>query len=99
MKQLFIILSIIAAFTFSACGYKEGVATTEQKAHLYFTGNTNNILVSIDKGQKFSVKEGRDNLYNIKPGKHLVEVYKGDQLIVKREIFVSDGVAKEIEVR
>jgi hypothetical protein len=99
MKQLFVVLSIIAALTFSACGYKEGVATGEQKAHLYFTGDTKNILVSIDKGEKFSVKEGRDNLYNIKPGKHLVEVYKDNQLIVKREIFISDGVSKEIEVQ
>jgi hypothetical protein len=99
MKQLFLIISIITALTFSACGYKEGVATSAQKAHLYFTGDTKDVLVSIDKGERFSVKAGRDNLYNIKPGKHLVEVYKGDQLIVKREIFVSDGVAKEIEVR
>lgn len=99
MKQFTLILSILIALGLSACGYKEGIVTAAAKSHLYFTGDTSKILVSVDNGEKFPVKEGRDNLYNIKPGKHLVQVYKNNQLIVKREIFVSDGVSKEIEVK
>lgn len=99
MKQLILTLSILIALGLSACGYKEGVATAAAKSHLYFTGDTSKILVSVDNGETFPVKEGRDNLYNIKPGKHLVQVYRDNQLIVKMEIFISDGVAKEIEVK
>ncbi|HFB53361.1 MAG TPA: hypothetical protein ENJ67_01395 [Sulfurimonas autotrophica] len=99
MNKIILTLSILMALGFSACGYKEGVATAAAKSHLYFTGDTSKILVSVDNGEKFPVKAGRDNLYNVKPGKHLVQVYRDGELIVKMEIFVSDGVSKEIEVK
>ena len=83
----------------SGCGYKEGVATATQKSYLYFTGNINHTMVSVDNGEKFSIKSGKENQYSVSPGKHLVEVYKNNNLIIKREIFLSDGIAKEIEVQ
>ena len=98
MKKIAIIIGIVFTLTFVGCGYKEGVRTEATKAHFYFTGNTQGVVVSVDGGERFHIESGRDNLYNIAPGKHTVEVYRGDTLIVKREIFVSDGVAKEIEV-
>jgi hypothetical protein len=99
MKQFILTITLIGLLSLSGCGYKEGVRTEAAKSHLYFTGDTGNILVSIDNGEKFPVKEGRDHLYNVKPGKHLVQVYRGESLILKMEIFVSDGVSKEIEVQ
>ncbi len=98
MKNVLLIISLLVLLGFSGCGYKQGVITGDKKSYLYFTGNTENILVSINDGIQFSVKAGKDNQYKIKPGKHLVKVYKGDKIIVKREIFVGDGIAKEIEV-
>lgn len=99
MKKLILFLGILLTFSFTGCGYKEGVKTSSAKAHLYFTGNTENVVVSVDGSEKFNVKSGADNLYNITPGKHIIEVYRGDTLVVKREIFISDGISKEIEVR
>jgi hypothetical protein len=99
MKKLILLLASLALLGFSACGYKEGVSTAASKSYFYFTGDTKNAQVSIDNGEKFSVEAGRDNQYSVKPGKHLVEVYKNDELVVKREVFLSDGITKEIEVR
>ncbi|MEA1920027.1 MAG: hypothetical protein U9N52_09325 [Campylobacterota bacterium] len=93
-----IILAIALLFLFWGCGYKEGVSSGSQKSYLYFTGNTADLSVSVDNGAQFRVKNGRDNQYKVPPGKHLITVYRADQLIIKREIFLSDGIAKEIEV-
>jgi len=99
MKYFIPFFTLLALLSLSACGYKEGVTTGASKAYLYFTGDTSSVEVSIDKGERFSVKPSRDNQYLIKPGKHLIEVYKDDTLVIKREIYVGDGIAKEIEVR
>ena len=97
MKILLTIAVALALFI-SGCGSKEGVRTEAQKSYLYFSGNTSGALVSIDKGEEFSVKAGSNNQYGVKPGKHLVEISRDGNLIIKREIYVGDGIAKEIEV-
>ncbi|WP_373001122.1 hypothetical protein [Sulfurimonas sp.] len=98
MKYFIWIINILIFLGFSGCGYKEGISTGDKKSYLYFTGNTHSIMVSVDDGEKFSIEEGRDNQYKIKPGKHFIKVYRANKLIVKREVFVSDGISKEIEV-
>ena len=99
MNTKLILTVLLAIFLLSACGYKEGVITAAQKSNLFFTGNTGNVLVSIDGGERFPVKNGRDNLYSIAPGKHRVLVYRNGNVIVEKDIMVSDGVSKEIEVK
>ena len=91
-------LGLLSMLLFSGCGYKEGVATAEQAAYLYFSGNTAGVTVSINGGEAFSVKPGRNNQYKIAPGSYLVRVYRGDAMIVERRVYVADGVAKEIGV-
>lgn len=98
MKNILIVMSLFTLFMFYGCGYKEGVTTGGQKSYLYFTGNSENITVSVDDGARFSVESGKDNQYKIKPGKHLIKVYQANKVIVKREIYVGDGIAKEIEL-
>ena len=99
MKYLLSIISLVLLLGISGCGYKEGVATAAQKSYLYFSGNASDIQVSLDGGEKFSVKAGQTSQYGVTPGKHLVEVYRDGKIIIKREVFLSDGVAKEIEVQ
>ncbi|MDY0117942.1 MAG: hypothetical protein RBR59_10210 [Sulfurimonadaceae bacterium] len=99
MKKIFLFISVVALLLLSGCGYKDGVSTEAQKSYLYFTGNTSNVVVSIDNGSKFNVKNGKNNHYAIAPGKHLVEAYRENTLILKQEVFVSDGVSKEIEIK
>jgi len=102
MKKLTLLLTLLAVFTLGGCGYKEGVKIESQGAYFYFTGfNQENttVLASIDKGEKFPVQAGNAHQYKIKPGKHLIEVYKDGEKVVEREVYVGDGIAKEIEVQ
>jgi len=103
MQKYFLLF--ITFFIILGCGYKEGVKTTAAKSYLYFTGFTvpqkeqkTSFSVSIDASEPFSILPGEKNLYAIKPGKHTVKVFKQDKLILQKQIYVSDGVAKEIEV-
>jgi len=99
MKKIILLIALLTFASFSGCGYKEGVSTAAAKSYLYFTGHTDDALVSIDKGTRFSVDNGKNNQYAINPGKHIIEIYKNDSLVIKREIFVSDGISKEIEIQ
>jgi len=97
MLKLFI-AAILGMLLLGGCGYKEGVANADRKAYLYFTGSVKDVSVSVDGGEAFSIEEGRDNLYTIAPGKHRVVVKRGDRVVVEREIYVGNGVSKEIAV-
>ncbi|RLJ16464.1 hypothetical protein DJ030_17090 [bacterium endosymbiont of Escarpia laminata] len=99
MRNYLISLWLLSILIFSGCGYKKGISTGDQEAFLYFSGNTNNVIVSIDNGERFSVKSGRDNQYKIKPGKYTIRVYREGKIIVKREVYIGDGIAKEIGIK
>lgn len=99
MKKLLAYLSVLSIIILSGCGYKSGVTTEEEKAYLYFSGSMDNVSVSVDNGPAFTVKNGKENQYKIKPGKHVVKVFRGKELVVEREVYIGDGISKEIEVR
>jgi viroplasmin and RNaseH domain-containing protein len=99
MRYKSVISSFLFVLALSGCGYQEGVVTPEKKSYLYFTGDVNDVKVVVDNNEGFTVEEGSKHKYKINPGKHKVTVYRGDKIIVNREIFVSDGVEKEIEVQ
>jgi len=93
------VLGLLSLLLISGCGYKEGISISHQVSYLYFTGDTSSIMVSVDGGKKFDVRSGRDHQYEITPGTHTIRVYRGDSIVVDREIYLSDGVAKEIGVQ
>ncbi len=99
MKKIIFIIGLFIFLSFSGCGYKEGTVTATQKSYLYFTGNVSNVVVSLDGGERFNVIAGQNNKYSIQPGKHLIEVYRNGDIVVKRELYIGDDIAKEIEVR
>jgi hypothetical protein len=99
MKYRSILSPLLIVLTLTGCGYQEGISTPEKKAYLYFTGDVKEVKVVIDSNEGFTVEAGLKHKYKITPGKHKVTVYRGEKLIVNREIFVSDGVEKEIEVQ
>jgi hypothetical protein len=99
MKYVVMIITLMAILGVTGCGYKEGIVTTEQKSYLYFTGNVKDVKVSLDNGVSFSVESGANQQYKINSGKHLITIYRGNEIIIRRVIFVGDGVTKEIEVQ
>ncbi len=98
MKTMTITLITLLLTFFTGCGYKEGVTTEDAKAYIYFTGDLDDVTVSVDHAPEFEVKAGRDNQYKLKPGKHLIEVYRDGKIIIQREVFLGNGLAKEIGV-
>lgn len=97
MKYFYlVVLTLILSLT--GCGYKEGVSTSAPQAYLYFTGPTEGVLVSIDEGDSFPIQAGINNQYTIEPGKHTVKIYRSGTLIIDRNIYVGNGISKEIEV-
>jgi len=99
MKQLFFILGLILILFYSGCGYKEGVRNEQRASAVYFTGHVRGVSVSIDGGKEFIVAPGHNNQYRVKPGVHNIRVYRGDNIIIDRKVYIGDGIAKEIGVR
>jgi hypothetical protein len=98
MRFFHIIILTLTLFHYG-CGYKEGVSTNAQTSFLYFSGNTTEASVSIDGGEMFSVIPGIDNQYKINPGKHNIQIFQSGNIIVDRDIYVGNGISKEIEVQ
>lgn len=97
-KLLFLPLLLLMAMVYTGCGYKEGVVNGDRKGSVYFTGNVTDVTVSIDDGPTFAIEEGRNNLYTVKPGKRNIKVYYGRDVIVNRDVYIGDGISKEIAV-
>jgi len=95
--SLIILLSIFTLMT--GCGYKEGVTSSERVAYLYFTGNAKGAEVRVGKDTHFTVKKlGVNEQYKVSPGKHLIVVIQDGKVVVKRNLLLGDGQAREINV-
>lgn len=100
MKKIsVVILALVFVFGVTACGYREGVKTSDSRAYLYFTGYTQQVEVLVDDAP-FALGEHvtADDHYQIQPGQHLVEVKGNSQTLVRRQIYVTEGAAKEIQI-
>lgn len=93
------LLSCLSLLTAGGCGYKEGVKIEEQKAYLYFTGNTQGAEVLVD-GAPFTLGENvsPDDLYQIEPGQHQIEVKQGGATVINRKLYVGEGISREIQI-
>lgn len=93
------ILTLLVICGITACGYKDGVENRDSRSYLYFTGDTKQaeVLVddvSLDLGKHVTTNDR----FQIQPGQHLVEVKRHGQSIVRRQIYVTDGAAKENQI-
>jgi hypothetical protein len=91
----FLAMLLLLAF-FAGCSSKEDAVVV--KGYFFFNGNTKNIAISIDKGQRFGVVAGQTNLYAIVAGSHTIDIYRGDLMILSRTFIVREGLAKEIVI-
>lgn len=93
------ILVLLVVCGVTACGYKDGIENRDSRAYLYFTGYTKQVEVLVDEvplglGRHVS----SNDRYQIQPGQHLIEVKRQGQSIVRRQIYVVEGAAKEIQI-
>jgi len=101
-KTILVFFTGCMLIALSSCGYKEGIIQTGDKSYLVFTGNTRDLQIIIDNNDPFSAQTGAENErvthYQISPGKHMVVIKKGNEVVLQREILVGNGMTKEIQV-
>ena len=79
-------------------GYNTGINQKAEKGFIKFSGNTLDITVSIDNGPQFTIDVGVDQ-YELLPGKHMVKVFRNNQLIIDRIIIIDNQSTFELEVQ
>ena len=108
------ILLLSFTLSISGCvqGVKTGVVQKAETSYLKFTGGTSgndygNVSVIIDDGQysfDLFTNDGnaktakKQTLYKINPGKHRIKIYRNNNLLIDRVIFVEDQVTTEINI-
>jgi hypothetical protein len=104
-RLLAVLIGSICVFFLSGCGgYKEGMVQPDQESYLWFSGNLEAAVATIDNGAAIQLDEASEKdpegktLYRLKPGKHEVVVTRNGQVIVNRSIMVGSGAAKEVAV-
>jgi hypothetical protein len=93
--SLFILL--VSSLFVSCGGYNEGIVQKEGKGFLKFVGNINAITVSIDEGKEFLLDPAIE-VYQVKPGKHAVRMYRDNQLVLNRVVIVDNQTTMEIQI-
>ena len=89
------IISIIFLL-FVGCAYNTGTIQRAEKSYLQFLGNTEGISVVIDENDAFGLTIAKDTLYQLNHGKHTLKIYRNNNLIIDRIIFLEDHGTMEI---
>jgi len=96
MKKIF--AAVLLSMLFIACGgYNEGIVQKSEKGFIRFTGNTSQVILKIDDGIPFQY-DNMNPVYQVKTGKHTVQVIRNDEIIVNRTIIIDNQTTMEIEV-
>jgi len=97
MKNVSLALLFCLFLTSCAGGYRETITQKSEKSFLKFTGTTAGASFTIDGSDMVTIDTG-DFVYQVKPGKHEIKVYRANQVIVSRSVFVDSQATMEIEV-
>jgi hypothetical protein len=87
----------IALFITSCGGYNEGIVQRAEKGFLKFVGDTKTAIVAIDDAEGFPL-DSKTEVYQVKPGKHSIKIYKDNQLVVNRIVLVDNQTTMEIQI-
>ena len=90
-----IIISIIFLL-FVGCAYNPGTVQRAEKSYLQFIGNSEGVRILIDENNTFELAENKDMLYQLSHGKHTLKIYRNNNLIIDRIIFLEDHGTMEI---
>lgn len=95
---------LIYIFLFSilwGCAAQQGIIQKEETSYLKLIGDLDNITFQIDNGAVISIDGELEDvvLYEVKPGVHVIKVFRDNELIVKRELFFDNQIIKEVNVK
>lgn len=89
------IISIIFLL-FVGCAFNTGSVQRAEKSYLQFIGNSEGVRILIDENNTFELAENKDMLYQLSHGKHTLKIYRNNNLIIDRIIFLEDHGTMEI---
>jgi hypothetical protein len=93
-----ILLTVLATLMFVSCGgYNTATIQKSEKGFFKFTGNMEQVRIVIDESE-LSRSENKDAVYQVKPGNHKIRVFRNEQLVVDRILFVDDQATMEVEI-
>jgi len=93
-----IVVAIIFSMALISCGgYTSGTIQKTEKGFLKFVGNKEATMISVDNGDRFPY-DMKIDLYEVRPGRHTIRVYRDNQIVVDRIVIVDNQTIFEIEV-
>jgi len=95
--KLSIIVLLISFLICSCGGYNEGIIQKSEKGFLKFVGEIKTVTVAIDQGEEFLL-DSKIEVYQVKPGKHTIKMYRNNNLILNRNVIVDNQTTMEIEI-
>ena len=87
---------------FIGCAYNSGVIQRAEKSYFQFSGDSEDISIVIDESSPFLLKEKglvidkRHIIYEVSNGKHRLKIYRNNQIILDRVVFLEDQATMEI---
>lgn len=107
MKKIFFVIAICLIFLTGCTGVKTLSTGLENESFLEFIGNPSNytggVVVNIDDKSTFTADVNKDHadrpkgkVYAISTGKHTITVSYNNNVIFKKQIFVSAQETKKI---
>ena len=101
MKSIIISLNLLL---FCACSFNANSGTIQkaEKSYLKFIGNSDGVSVLIDDDNSFKLAgtiENKDMVYQLTHGKHKLKVFRNNNLISERIIFLEDNGTMEIMIQ
>jgi len=95
--RTFALMAAVLALV-AGCAQQTGSITKASASFLVFVGDTANAKVSVD-GRGFDLtKNNTKNHFEIAPGVHRLKVEKQGQVVVDREILLSDQQTMEVSI-
>lgn len=92
-----ILFAVVSALLVGCGGYNTGTILRAEKGFLKFSGNTSGIIITIDDGTPIP-SNPKVELYELKPGKHTIKIYRNNVQLINRAIIVDNQTIFEIEV-
>lgn len=86
----------IVFLLFVGCAYNTGTIQRAEKSYLQFLGNTEGVTVVIDENVSLGLSNEDNALYQLDHGKHTIRIYRNNNLIIDRVIFLEDHATMEI---
>jgi hypothetical protein len=103
MKPL--IMAALSLMLLMGCYYGKRSATVQpaDQCFLQFSGNSEGVRIIIDESTPFVLGKSGDTdrfkplkLYQIQPGKHHIQAFKNEKMIIDQLIYIGNNETKEI---